>query len=66
MKTIKQAIEQFNREHSENYAYLEETESYNGYYIIAICDCGWCHWYRFSTVKEFVEWSKGVVFENEL
>ena len=67
MKTIKDAIKEFNREHSSNFAVFDDIESYRGYYRIGICDdWGWCHWYTFSTVKDFVEWSKGVVFENEL
>ena len=68
MKTIEKAIKTFNNKHTPyNTAVLDTLESYPGNYRIAICDdWGWCSWYTFSTVKDFTEWEKGVIFENEL
>ena len=68
MKTIVKAVKTFNRKHNPfNTAVLDDLESHSGHYRIAIRDdWGWYNWYVFSTVKEFIEWEKGVVFENEL
>lgn len=66
METMRKLVERFNRRHQHYRAFLDEINSYSGWYIIHISDYPNCFhscMYRFSSCKEFSEWMKGVVLE---
>ena len=67
-KGLEKAVQRFNTEHEPyNRAIIDEIESYKGHYrIIIVDDWGFAGYYTFGTIREFIEWSKGVVFENEM
>lgn len=68
MKTMKKAIEDFNRKHEPyNHAQLDKINSRRGYYRVAIYDdWGFRTTFAFPRVSDFEAWVRNVVFENEM
>ena len=65
MKTTQKLVKRFHRLWPHHEAYLDELESYPGYYRVAITDLDHdlTAWYTFTSCRDFREWMNGVVLD---
>ena len=65
MKTIPKLIRKFKNMYPEYDAYFDESESYKGYYRIAIIEpvLELTSWYTFDSCRDFNDWIDGVVLD---
>ena len=62
-KSMERALAHFKKCWPEHEATLDELESYPGHWHIGITEpvCGLTAWYWFDSVRDFREWTDGVV-----